>query len=50
MILMPEIKDNYQGTGNFAYLVLAFRTSVGDFSLDEYKKGNLEEEKILKSH
>ena len=36
LVLMPENIENYQGTGYFAYLVMAFRTSVGDFSLDQY--------------
>lgn len=38
LVMMPTVKDNYEGTGLFAYLVMAFRSSLGDFSLDEYKE------------
>jgi hypothetical protein len=37
LVMMPTVKDNYEGTGLFAYLVMAFRSSLGDFSLEEYK-------------
>ncbi len=37
LVLMPSVAQNYEGLGLFAYLIMAFRTSLGDFSLDEYK-------------
>ncbi len=36
-VLLPETKVNYDGTGYFSYLMMAFRTSVGDYSFDDYK-------------
>jgi len=34
LVLIPSVKDSYEGIGLFAYLMLAFRSSLGDFSLD----------------
>lgn len=36
-VLLPETKVNYEGTGPFSYLMMAFRTSIGDFTFDNYK-------------
>jgi Ion transport protein len=36
-ILLPETKANYEGTGPFSYIMMAFRTSIGDYTFDNYK-------------
>ena len=42
LVMMPSVRENYEGTGVFAFLVMAFRTSIGDFSLDEYNSMKVE--------
>jgi hypothetical protein len=36
-VLLPESKVNYDGWGYFSYIVMAFRTSIGDYTFDNYK-------------
>lgn len=36
-ILIPEASDSYPGTWAFSFLVIAFRTSLGDFEIDDYR-------------
>lgn len=36
-MLLPETKVNYEGAGYFSYLMMAFRTSIGDYTFDNYK-------------
>jgi len=36
-VLLPETRVNYEGTGPFSYLMMAFRTSIGDYTFDNYK-------------
>ncbi len=36
-VLLPESKSGYEGAGYFSYLMMAFRTSIGDFTFDNYK-------------
>ncbi len=37
LVLMPSISENYLGLGIFSYLVMSFRTSLGDFEMDEFR-------------
>jgi len=41
-ILLPESKYNYEGAGYFSYLIMAFRTSIGDFTFNEYKAKDMQ--------
>jgi len=41
-ILIPESKYNYEGAGYFSYLMMAFRTSIGDFSFNDYKAKDMQ--------
>jgi hypothetical protein len=36
-VLLPETKLNYDGAGYFSYLMMVFRTSIGDYSFEDYK-------------
>ena len=36
-ILNPEAVLEYPGVSIFAFLIIAFRTSLGDFDVDDYK-------------
>ena len=38
---MPSVSENYEGLGLFAYFIMAFRTSLGDYALEEYKSENI---------
>ena len=38
VVLMHDADANYEGTGIFAYFFMAFRTSLGDFSIEDFKK------------
>jgi hypothetical protein len=37
LILVPESNDSYEGAGVFSYLMMAFRTSIGDYTFDSFK-------------
>ena len=36
-VLLPNTSPRYEGTGIFTYLVIAFRTTLGDFEVDDYQ-------------
>ncbi len=42
-VLLPETKVNYDGAGYFSYLMMAFRTSIGDYTFDNYKATAMKE-------
>jgi signal transduction histidine kinase len=42
-VLLPETKVNYDGAGYFSYLMMAFRTSIGDYTFDNYKATMMKE-------
>jgi hypothetical protein len=42
-VLLPETKVNYDGAGYFSYLMMAFRTSIGDYTFDNYKASAMKE-------
>ncbi len=43
-VLLPETKVNYDGWGYFSYIVMAFRTSIGDYTFDNYKATVMKQE------
>ena len=40
-VLIPDASSSYPGTFIFTYVVMAFRTSLGDFEIDDYKGDNI---------
>ena len=39
-ILVDQDEKNYEGLGIFSFYVMAFRTSIGDYNLDNYAAGS----------
>ena len=39
-ILVDQDENDYQGWSIFSYFVMAFRTSIGDYNLDNYAEGS----------
>jgi len=48
LVLMPSVMEKYEGAGVFSFLIMAFRTSIGDFGMEEYKYMKEEKEAIKK--
>jgi hypothetical protein len=38
-VLLPESALKYPGTWIFSFVVMSFRTSLGDFDMDDYRQG-----------
>lgn len=38
IVLIPNASESYEGTSMVSFLIIAFRTSLGDFEIDDYKK------------
>jgi hypothetical protein len=38
-VLIPEAALSYPGTWAFSFIVMSFRTSLGDFDMDDYREG-----------
>lgn len=39
-VLLPEAATSYPGTWIFSFIVMSFRTSLGDFDMDDYRQGD----------
>ena len=39
-VLLPEAAASYPGTWIFSFIVMSFRTSLGDFDMDDYRQGD----------
>ena len=42
-MLLPEANESYEGASFFGYMMMAFRTSTGDYTFDNYKATALKE-------
>jgi len=40
-VLIPEESADYPGTWIFSFIVMSFRTSLGDFDMDNYRGDSL---------
>ena len=46
-VLIPSTSNEYPGTWMFSFLVIAFRTSLGDFEIDDYRGDDVEMKELV---
>ena len=46
-VLIPDASSSYPGTLIFAYVVMAFRTSLGDFDIEDYNRNEIEMKELV---
>ena len=46
-VLMPDASKEYPGTMIFSYIVIAFRTSLGDFEIDDYRGETIQMKELV---
>ena len=46
-VLIPDASNSYPGTMMFSYIVIAFRTSLGDFEIDDYRGDEIQMKELV---
>ena len=46
-VLLPDASSSYPGTMIFSYVVIAFRTSLGDFEIEDYRGSEIEMKELV---